>query len=63
MLAAASQTQLEGVASVQLFSALRGLGLEDARTVLKRWCTEGNKGPRWLGHRGSKLGTGLDAPG
>jgi GTP-binding protein len=41
----ASQAQLEGIASVQLFSALRGVGLEDARTVLKHWCTEKIKGP------------------
>ena len=40
------QTQLQGVASVQLFSALKGTGLEDARTVLKRWCAEISiKGP------------------
>lgn len=41
----ASQAQLQGIASVQLFSALRGLGLEDARNVLNRWCQEKIKGP------------------
>ena len=34
------QKQLEGVASAQLFSALRKVGLEDARSGLKRGCTE-----------------------
>jgi GTP-binding protein len=44
----ASQAQLAGVATVQLFSALRGIGLEDARGLLKRWCAETIKGPGGL---------------
>jgi GTP-binding protein len=32
-----TQQQLAGVASVQLFSALKGLGLDEARGVLRRW--------------------------
>jgi GTP-binding protein len=41
---------LEGRASVQLFSALKGLGLEDARRVVLTWASAGNaqgaiKGP------------------
>lgn len=34
----AVQAQLAEHASVQLFSALKGVGLEEARAVLKRWC-------------------------
>jgi GTP-binding protein len=34
----ATQAELEGRASVQLFSALKGTGLDDARKVLQRWC-------------------------
>lgn len=32
-----AQQALSGRSSVQLFSALRGVGLEDARNVLRRW--------------------------
>jgi GTP-binding protein len=32
--------QLEGLASCQLFSAMKGEGLDDARNVLKRWIKE-----------------------
>ena len=37
----ATQQQLEGIGGVQLFSALKGTGLEEARATLKRWCTQG----------------------
>jgi hypothetical protein len=37
----ATQQQLEGIGGVQLFSALMGTGLEEARATLKRWCTQG----------------------
>ena len=37
----ATQQQLEGIGGVQLFSALKGPGLEEARATLKRWCTQG----------------------
>jgi GTP-binding protein len=33
------QAQLEGIASAQLFSSLKGVGLEEARSVLKRWAS------------------------
>lgn len=36
-----TQQQLEGIGGVQLFSALKGTGLEEARATLKRWCTQG----------------------
>jgi len=36
-----TQAQLEGIGGVQLFSALKGTGLEEARAVLKRWCAQG----------------------
>jgi len=39
------QVQLAGVASTQLFSAHKGIGLEEARSVLKRWSTQEIKGP------------------
>jgi len=39
------QAQLDGVASVQLFSSLKGVGLDEARSVLKRWATREIKGP------------------
>ncbi len=32
-----AQNELAGRATVQLFSALRGIGLEEARKVLRRW--------------------------
>lgn len=35
------QVQLAGRASVQLLSALKGTGLDEARAVLKRWCAAG----------------------
>jgi len=37
----ATQQQLEGIGGVQLFSALKGTGMEEARATLKRWCTQG----------------------
>ena len=37
----ATQQQLEGIGGVQLFSALKGTGLEEARATLKRWFTQG----------------------
>ena len=37
----ATQQQLEGIGGVQLFSSLKGTGLEEARATLKRWCTQG----------------------
>jgi GTP-binding protein len=37
--------QLDGIATAQLFSALRGTGMEDARNRLKGWITEKIKGP------------------
>jgi GTP-binding protein len=39
-----SQTQLEGIASVQLFSALKGQGLEEARRVVLTWAAQGGEG-------------------
>jgi GTP-binding protein len=36
---------LAGRASVQLFSALKGTGLDDARKVLLRWCGDKRKSP------------------
>jgi GTP-binding protein len=41
-----AQTELAGRASVQLFSALKGTGLEDARNVLKHWCQGTSKGEK-----------------
>ena len=37
------QGQLAGTASVQLLSALKGTGLDEARAVLKRWCAAAAK--------------------
>lgn len=42
----AAREQLAGRASVQLFSALKGKGLEDARNVLKHWCQAAGKAGR-----------------
>lgn len=39
----AARQALTGAASVQLFSALKGLGLEDARRVVLRWAAEGKR--------------------
>lgn len=33
-----AQAQLAGTASVQLLSSLKGIGFEEARDVLRRWC-------------------------
>lgn len=40
-----TQAQLAGIGGVQLFSALKGTGLDEARAVLKRWCAPG-EGPK-----------------
>ncbi len=37
-----AEKALDGQASVQLFSALKGTGLEDARKVLRRWIASGS---------------------
>jgi GTP-binding protein EngB required for normal cell division len=53
----AAQAQLAGRASVQLFSALKGKGLEDARNVLKHWCQA-------AGHQARETtGGGIKGPG
>jgi GTP-binding protein len=39
-----AQQQLQGRASVQLFSALKGMGLEDARRVVLTWAAQGSEG-------------------
>lgn len=40
-----ARSVLAGRAGVQLFSALKGTGLDEARAVLARWCREEIKGP------------------
>ena len=38
-----AQTALQGLATVQLFSAHKGVGLEDGRGVLRRWMAAGKE--------------------
>jgi len=39
----AAKAQLEGRASTQIFSAHKGLGLEDARRVVLTWSAQGGE--------------------